>query len=254
MSLTVSSLFGIFTSSSAQNLYSTPRYAPFSCITRLTTAHTKLQSDVLAVTFSPFHPNLIFGGTYSGQILLWDTRSKHLPVLKTPLSATGHTHPVYALRVVGTQNAHNLVTCSSDGTVCTWLVDMLAQPQVGTRIAGPPTPNRTNRDTGNTGTTSARAQQDKRSSHHHPRLPSQRNLYLLGWDRGRKYLPSTSVRPSWRQGRSKPTRSIQRPPWASPRTEFPPFKWTCRLLRPLPSIQFGRLDSEVVACSIGGEA
>ncbi|KAG2007256.1 dynein intermediate chain [Coprinopsis cinerea AmutBmut pab1-1] len=87
------------------------------------------QSDVLAVTFSPFHPNLIFGGTYSGQILLWDTRSKHLPVLKTPLSATGHTHPVYALRVVGTQNAHTLVTCSSDGTVCTWLVNMLAQPQ-----------------------------------------------------------------------------------------------------------------------------
>ncbi|TFK25590.1 dynein intermediate chain [Coprinopsis marcescibilis] len=87
------------------------------------------QSDVLTVTFSPFHSNLIFGGTYSGQILLWDTRSKHLPVLKTPLSAAGHTHPVYAMRMVGTQNAHNLITSSSDGTVCSWLVDMLAQPQ-----------------------------------------------------------------------------------------------------------------------------
>ncbi|KAF6753056.1 dynein intermediate chain [Ephemerocybe angulata] len=87
------------------------------------------QSDVLTVTFSPFHSNYIFGGTYSGQILLWDTRSKHLPVLKTPLSAAGHTHPVYAMRMVGTQNAHNLITSSSDGTVCSWLVDMLAQPQ-----------------------------------------------------------------------------------------------------------------------------
>lgn len=64
------------------------------------------QSDVLSVTFSPFHSNLVFGGTYSGQILLWDTRSKHLPVLKTPLSAAGHTHPVYAMQMVGTQNAH----------------------------------------------------------------------------------------------------------------------------------------------------
>ncbi|GBE86492.1 Dynein intermediate chain 1 [Sparassis crispa] len=87
------------------------------------------QSDVLSVTFSPFHSNLIFGGTYSGQILLWDTRSKHLPVLKTPLSAAGHTHPVYAMQMVGTQNAHNLITSSTDGTVCSWLVDMLAQPQ-----------------------------------------------------------------------------------------------------------------------------
>jgi dynein intermediate chain len=84
---------------------------------------------VLSVTFSPFHSNLVFGGTYSGQILLWDTRAKHLPVLKTPLSAAGHTHPVYALQMVGTQNAHNLITSSSDGLVCAWLVDMLAQPQ-----------------------------------------------------------------------------------------------------------------------------
>ncbi|PPQ79668.1 hypothetical protein CVT25_003242 [Psilocybe cyanescens] len=86
-------------------------------------------SDMLSVTFSPFHANLIFGGTYSGQILLWDTRSKHLPVLKTPLSSAGHTHPVYAMQMVGTQNAHNLITSSTDGTVCSWLVDMLAEPQ-----------------------------------------------------------------------------------------------------------------------------
>ncbi|GJJ11242.1 hypothetical protein Clacol_005474 [Clathrus columnatus] len=87
------------------------------------------QSDVLSVCFSPFHSNLVFGGTYSGQILLWDTRSRHLPILKTPLSASGHTHPVYAMQTVGTQNAHNLITSSTDGTVCSWLVDMLAQPQ-----------------------------------------------------------------------------------------------------------------------------
>ncbi|KAL8287662.1 hypothetical protein RQP46_003520 [Phenoliferia psychrophenolica] len=88
------------------------------------------QSDVLSVAFTPFHPNLLVGGTYSGQILLWDTRSRHPnPVLKTPLSATGHTHPVYSLSMVGTQNAHNLVSASTDGTVCAWTLDMLAKPQ-----------------------------------------------------------------------------------------------------------------------------
>ena len=88
------------------------------------------QSDVLSVTFSPYHPTLIFGGSYSGQVLLWDTRAKHLPVLKTPLSATGHTYPIYGMKVVGTQNANNLITGSTDGLVCSWLSDVLAQPQV----------------------------------------------------------------------------------------------------------------------------
>lgn len=88
-----------------------------------------LQTDVLSVSLSPFHPNLVIGGTYSGQILMWDTRARALPVLKTPLSASGHTHPVYSMQLVGTQNAHNLVSASTDGTVCTWMLDMLAQPQ-----------------------------------------------------------------------------------------------------------------------------
>ena len=34
------------------------------------------------------------------------------------------------MQMVGTQNAHNLITSSTDGLVCSWLVDMLAQPQV----------------------------------------------------------------------------------------------------------------------------
>ncbi|KAK9761723.1 hypothetical protein K7432_013149 [Basidiobolus ranarum] len=87
------------------------------------------QSDVMKTMFSPFHPNMIIGGTYSGQIVLWDTRAKSLPVLKTPLSAVGHTHPVYSMAMVGTQNAHNLISASTDGTVCSWQLDMLAQPQ-----------------------------------------------------------------------------------------------------------------------------
>lgn len=82
------------------------------------------------MTFSPFHPNMVFGGTYSGQVLAWDTRAKHLPVLKTPLSANGHTYPIYSMKIVGTQNANTLMTASTDGLVCNWQTDMLAQPQV----------------------------------------------------------------------------------------------------------------------------
>ncbi|KAJ2708990.1 hypothetical protein H4R19_004474 [Coemansia spiralis] len=94
-------------------------------------------SDVLRVSFSDFNPNVVVGSAYSGQILLWDTRAKAQPVLKTPLTASGHTHPVYALRVVGSTNAHQLITASTDGLVCSWQLDMLAQPQEALELTHP---------------------------------------------------------------------------------------------------------------------
>uniref|UniRef100_A0A8C9TI14 Dynein cytoplasmic 1 intermediate chain 2 n=2 Tax=Scleropages formosus TaxID=113540 RepID=A0A8C9TI14_SCLFO len=88
------------------------------------------QSAVMSATFAKFHPNLVVGGTYSGQIVLWDNRSnKRTPVQRTPLSAAAHTHPVYCVNVVGTQNAHNLISISTDGKMCSWSLDMLSQPQ-----------------------------------------------------------------------------------------------------------------------------
>lgn len=88
------------------------------------------QSPIMSVCFAQFHPNLLVGGSYSGQIVLWDNRSrKRTPVQKTPLSAAAHTHPVYCVEVVGTQNAHNLISFSTDGKMCSWSLDMLSQPQ-----------------------------------------------------------------------------------------------------------------------------
>lgn len=123
----------------------------------------------MSAGFAKFHPNLVVGGTYSGQIVLWDNRSnKRTPVQRTPLSAAAHTvmhwsphtpsnistylhlafsvsicclnpltvlrcvqHPVYCVNVVGTQNANNLISISTDGKMCSWSLDMLSQPQVG---------------------------------------------------------------------------------------------------------------------------
>uniref|UniRef100_A0A3Q3GVD0 Dynein cytoplasmic 1 intermediate chain 1 n=1 Tax=Kryptolebias marmoratus TaxID=37003 RepID=A0A3Q3GVD0_KRYMA len=88
------------------------------------------QSPVVSVGFAKFHPNLVVGGTYSGQIVLWDNRShRRTPVQRTPLSAAAHTHPVYCVNVVGTQNANNLISVSTDGRMCSWSLDMLSQPQ-----------------------------------------------------------------------------------------------------------------------------
>ncbi|CAK3960003.1 Cytoplasmic dynein 1 intermediate chain 1 [Lecanosticta acicola] len=92
-------------------------------------------SDLLSCLFHPYHPSLILGGTYSGQLCLWDTRARNQrtgePVQKTPLTGgrTGHAHPVYNLAVVGTQNASSVVSVSTDGVVCAWSTDILTQPQ-----------------------------------------------------------------------------------------------------------------------------
>ena len=95
------------------------------------------QSAVMSVGFSKFHPSYIVGGTYSGQLVLWDIRSgKRTPVQRSPLSSSAHTHPVYCLDVVGTENAHNLISASNDGRLCSWNLDNLSQPQVWLTAGG----------------------------------------------------------------------------------------------------------------------
>lgn len=100
-------------------------------------------SDLLSCLFHPHHPSLIIGGTYSGQLCLWDTRTRNQrtgePVQKTPLTGgrTGHAHPVYSLAVVGTQNASSIVSVSTDGVVCAWSTDMLTVPQEYIEIHSP---------------------------------------------------------------------------------------------------------------------
>ena len=52
------------------------------------------------------------------QVVVWDTRAKSLPVQRTPLSATGHTYPVYNLHIGGKQahpveHQHKLLTVDS---------------------------------------------------------------------------------------------------------------------------------------------
>jgi dynein intermediate chain, cytosolic len=61
-------------------------------------------------------------------------------VQKTRLSGAtsgGHAHPVYSIDIVGTQNANNIISCSTDGVVCAWSVDMLAQPQEYLELTNP---------------------------------------------------------------------------------------------------------------------
>lgn len=86
-------------------------------------------SRVMSMVLDPFQSNIIIGGCYSGQICIWDTRAnKKMPVCKTSLSSNAHTQPVLCMKMVGSMNAHDLITISTDGRICSWSVDNLQQP------------------------------------------------------------------------------------------------------------------------------
>nr|XP_058930824.1 cytoplasmic dynein 1 intermediate chain 1 isoform X7 [Kogia breviceps] len=60
-----------------------------------------------------------------GVALVWNMKFKKT----TPEYVFHCQHPVYCVNVVGTQNAHNLITVSTDGKMCSWSLDMLSTPQ-----------------------------------------------------------------------------------------------------------------------------
>lgn len=88
------------------------------------------QYEITKAIFNPFQPNIVIGATYSGYILQWDVRAKNIPIQKSCTAKNGHNHPVYSLAIVGSQNAHNIVSVSNDGKCCFWSFGMLNEPKM----------------------------------------------------------------------------------------------------------------------------
>uniref|UniRef100_A0A4W3IPC8 Cytoplasmic dynein 1 intermediate chain 2-like n=1 Tax=Callorhinchus milii TaxID=7868 RepID=A0A4W3IPC8_CALMI len=89
---------------------------------------------VTCLDWSPQYPELMVASYTNnedalnepdGVALVWNMKYKKT----TPEYIFHCQHPVYCVNVVGTQNAHNLVSVSTDGKLCTWSLDMLSQPQ-----------------------------------------------------------------------------------------------------------------------------
>ena len=77
------------------------------------------QTEITSAIFHKFNPKLIIGATYTGQILIWDTRGKPLPVQKTQPGGKFHAYPIYCLDVSGSTNSNNITSISNDGVMCT---------------------------------------------------------------------------------------------------------------------------------------
>lgn len=88
------------------------------------------QYEITKAMFNPFKPNEVLAATFSGNILQWDTRAKTIPIQKSSMAKNGHEHPIYSLAVVGSANAHNIVSISNEGKVCFWSPDNLSEPKI----------------------------------------------------------------------------------------------------------------------------
>lgn len=96
-------------------------------------------SDILSVRFSSFNAKIVFGGGYNGQIFAWNLRSGSKPSLTSPLTGAAHNQPVYSLEISGTRNANTLFSASTDGSLCTWSPDLLANPLEKLTLMSSPT-------------------------------------------------------------------------------------------------------------------
>jgi len=53
------------------------------------------------------------------------------------MAKNGHKHPIYSLAVVGSANAHNIVSVSNDGKLCFWSPDNLSEPKIHQQLTLP---------------------------------------------------------------------------------------------------------------------
>ena len=99
------------------------------------------QTEITSAIFYKDNPNLVIGGSMTGQILLWDIKSgRAVPEQKSPLGIGTkdeknreikdennlHKFPVHCLAIVGKDK--NLISISTDGVLCEWSLSNLSKP------------------------------------------------------------------------------------------------------------------------------
>uniref|UniRef100_A0A8K9XM69 Dynein cytoplasmic 1 intermediate chain 1 n=1 Tax=Oncorhynchus mykiss TaxID=8022 RepID=A0A8K9XM69_ONCMY len=96
--------------------------------------HWSKHRVITCLDWSPQYPELLVASYNNnedaphepdGVALVWNMKFNK----NTPEYVFHCQHPVYCVNVVGTQNANNLITVSTDGRMCSWSLDMLSQPQ-----------------------------------------------------------------------------------------------------------------------------
>ena len=94
------------------------------------------QTEITSAIFYKDNPNIVIGGSMTGQIILWDIKSgRAAPEQKSPLGIGTvkddkvnnlHKFPVHCLAVCGKDK--NIISLSTDGVLCEWSLSNLSKP------------------------------------------------------------------------------------------------------------------------------
>ncbi|XP_043914507.1 cytoplasmic dynein 2 intermediate chain 2 [Protopterus annectens] len=86
-----------------------------------------VSSSVMCLAFHPSQPSLFAGGTYSGEVLVWDTSQTDDPLIsRTGFSDESHTEPVCQVGWIKNSvrsNQFHILSASSDGKILIWQLD-----------------------------------------------------------------------------------------------------------------------------------
>lgn len=90
------------------------------------------QTEITNAIFHNLNPKVLLAGTFTGQVLLYDIKSKPVPIQKTPMDLGGafqtHSYPIVSLTVIGTESNSNIISISSDGVLCQWSLANFSRP------------------------------------------------------------------------------------------------------------------------------
>ena len=89
------------------------------------------QTELTSAIFCKDNPKLVIGGSITGQIMFWDTKTgRAIPEQKSPLGIgndnISHCYPIHCLTFIGKEN--NLISISTDGVLCEWSLSNLSMP------------------------------------------------------------------------------------------------------------------------------
>lgn len=87
------------------------------------------QSSITQAQIYHNDPNILLAGSYAGQLLIWDLRAKALPVQRSPSLSKGHSFPIVGLAFAESRHSSNVVSLSSDGKFCVWVMNYLQTPE-----------------------------------------------------------------------------------------------------------------------------
>ena len=86
------------------------------------------EEEVSCVSYNPFHPQLIVGGTVRGRLLVWDVRQGTHPVQSSFPTLEGHSTRIHSIYVTGSATSCAIQTISVEGRLCSWAPDKVVFP------------------------------------------------------------------------------------------------------------------------------